>query len=73
MQNSSDEISVDSDHLNGRNSTSGTFKYLPHWPPVNIEFQDVMYSVQDAGGKLFSLTLSPKNFLITRFTRKLIK
>lgn len=50
MQNSSDEISIDSDHqqLDG----SRGLKCLPHWPSVNIEFQDLVYTVPDINGKL---------------------
>lgn len=49
MQYSSDEISVDSDHqqLDGARG----LKYLPHWPSVNIEFQDLVYTVPDISGK----------------------
>lgn len=49
MQYSSDEISVDSDHQN-REGARG-LKYLPHWPAVNIEFQDLVYTVPDISGK----------------------
>lgn len=48
MQYSSDEISVDSDH---RDDGSKALKYLPNWPSVNIEFQDLMYTVPDISGK----------------------
>lgn len=49
MQYSSDEISVDSDHQ--KNDSRG-LKYLPAWPAVNIEFQDLVYTVPDISGKL---------------------
>jgi len=26
---------------------SQALKYLPHWPPVNIEFEDIVYTVPD--------------------------
>lgn len=29
---------------------SNNLKHLPHWPPVNIEFQDILYSVPDILG-----------------------
>lgn len=49
MQYSSDEISVDSDHL--KQDGSRGLKYLPHWPAVNIEFQDLVYTVPDISGE----------------------
>lgn len=48
MDNSSDEISIESDPSKG--SHPG-LKYVTHWPPVNIEFQDLVYSVPDIQGK----------------------
>lgn len=48
MQYSSDEISVDSNH---QKHDSRGLKYLPHWPAVNIEFQDLVYTVPDISGK----------------------
>lgn len=58
MQYSSDEISVDSDHVR-RNNTKG-LKYLAHWPAVNIEFQDLVYTVPDISGMFFVLKKSRK-------------
>lgn len=49
MQYSSDEISVDSDQQ--RFDGSKALKYLPHWPAVNIEFQDLVYTVPDLNGE----------------------
>lgn len=49
QQCSSDEISIESEHFNRKPSNS--LKYLPHWPAVNIEFQDVVYTVPDFSGK----------------------
>lgn len=48
MQYSSDEISVDSDY---QKNDSRSLKYLPHWPAVNIEFQDLVYTVPDISGE----------------------
>lgn len=44
------EISVESQHLNEKVG----LKYLPNWPPVNLEFHDLNYSVPDLtkGSKL---------------------
>lgn len=42
-------------------------KYLPKWPPVNIDFQDVTYSVPDLGGE--SLDESDKCGVLLRRTR----
>lgn len=50
MQYSSDEISsIESDQTTRHQKRS--LKYLPHWPPVNIEFQDLVYTVPDISGK----------------------
>lgn len=38
-----DEICVELERL----TTGSGLKYLPHWPPVNIEFQDLNYSVPE--------------------------
>lgn len=52
MQNSFDEISVEekplSDDCNGKVKR---LKYLPNWPAVNIEFQDLVYTIPDIGGE----------------------
>lgn len=48
---SSDEISVESDHM--RQDRTKRLKYLPHWPAVNIEFQDIVYTVPDISGMCF--------------------
>lgn len=61
MQSSSDEISVEEmDVLNTKEVTNiKSLKYLPRWPAVNIEFQDLSYSVPDLSGEsifyLFSI------------------
>lgn len=36
-----DEILIESD------TKCQALKYLPHWPPVNIDFEDVVYTVQN--------------------------
>lgn len=54
MQYSSDEISVDSEH---QKLEAKGLKYLPEWPSVNIEFQDLVYTVPDISGK-FRFTLA---------------
>lgn len=56
MQTLADEISVDERHLLStsitvEDTTTNTLKYLPRWPPVNIEFQDLVYTVPDIRGK----------------------
>lgn len=56
MDNSSDEISIESDPSKG--SSPGGLKYVRHWPPVNIEFQDLVYSVPDVQGKFVYLSFS---------------
>lgn len=61
MQYSSDEISVDSDHQQFDGSRG--LKYLPHWPSVNIEFQDLVYTVPDINGKLKTKKRREKNIL----------
>lgn len=56
MQSSSDEISIEGECLNKKHSSSSTnLKYLPHWPPVNIEFQDLVYSVPDLNGEFVNI------------------
>lgn len=52
MQSSSDEISVQSSECCEKDTPKG-LKYLPHWPPVNIEFQDLVYTVPDISGKCY--------------------
>lgn len=58
MHYSSDEISVESDHMR-QDSTKG-LKYLSHWPAVNIEFQDLVYTVPDISGMYFVLSIEKK-------------
>lgn len=52
MQSSSDEISVEEVVVPTLNEVTknNSLKYLPRWPPVNIEFQDLSYSVPDLSG-----------------------
>lgn len=52
MQYSSEEISIDEEHFNVRRDSKKGLKYLPHWPAVNIEFQDLVYTVPDISGEL---------------------
>lgn len=51
MQSSSDEISIETIPMDQKQKQQVNFKYLPYWPPVNIEFQDLVYSVPDYSGK----------------------
>lgn len=41
-----------SNHFNDENVISSEvktqgLKHLPHWPPVNIDFEDVIYTVDE--------------------------
>lgn len=63
MQYSSDEISIDevvepSSTIN-ESTKNNSLKYLPRWPPVNIEFQDLSYSVPDLSGKFKNFSIFP--------------
>lgn len=52
MQNSFDEISVEEKPLSEESNGKVTrLKYLPNWPAVNIEFQDLVYTIPDIGGE----------------------
>lgn len=42
MNSSNDEITL-ADEV----TRSQGLKYLPHWPPVNIDFEDVKYTVDN--------------------------
>lgn len=61
MENSVNEISVEEHLLNEHEqqqqqqgiSATNALKYLPNWPPVNIEFQDLVYSIPEIGGGKF--------------------
>lgn len=53
---SAEEISIDSSHHSGTYSEDSSvvqvqkmpgLKHLPSWPPVNIDFQDVSFTVPD--------------------------
>lgn len=56
MQNSFDEISVEETTFGGEcNGKVKRLKYLPNWPAVNIEFQDLNYTIPDIGGKCIHL------------------
>lgn len=52
MQSSSEEISVESSEHYEKDTAKG-LKYLPRWPAVNIEFQDLVYTVPDISGKCY--------------------
>lgn len=42
------EISTSCDEIVIANEGRGQgLKYLPHWPPVNIDFEDVIYTVEN--------------------------
>lgn len=34
--------------INADEARSQGLKYLPHWPPVNIDFEDIIYTVENA-------------------------
>ena len=42
ISSSNDEIIMAND------AKSQGLKYLPHWPPVNIDFEDLIYTVDNA-------------------------
>lgn len=44
-----DEISLD-DQFNKQNKCNSGLKHLPRWPPVNIKFEDLVYTVPEKGG-----------------------
>lgn len=35
---------------NEHSPTSNSLKYLPSWPPLNMEFQELVYSIPEIGG-----------------------
>lgn len=44
------EISTSCDEIEIVNADEGRgqgLKYLPHWPPVNIDFEDLIYTVEN--------------------------
>lgn len=47
MDISENEISLEQ---NEYSSTSNSLKYLPSWPPLNMEFQELVYSIPEIGG-----------------------
>jgi hypothetical protein len=64
MMNGSDEISIDEEYAHSqreRLQTTSGLKHLPHWPSVNIEFEDIVYSVPDVPteGEFSSYLYSP--------------
>lgn len=43
QSDSYDSISIDGD----TNANCKGLKHLPRWPPVNLEFDDITFSVED--------------------------
>lgn len=52
QQQSSTEDQPDQGDADFGGGSGNGLKYLPKWPPVNIDFQDVTYSVPDLAGEL---------------------
>ena len=45
----------------GKASGQG-LKHIPHWPPVNIDFEDVVYTVDNAGQSSEFIAITNKDF-----------
>jgi hypothetical protein len=50
-----DEISIDEAYAQNQRlrAPSSGLKHLPHWPSVNIEFEDLVYSVVDGAEGIY--------------------